>query len=293
MPLKTKNHHTKKYPHHYNKVYWPYLPLIVLVLTGLWLGHPLVNRAQRGVLAYSTDVTDNSLLIDSNQARKDNAKPVLVENSQLDQAANAKAQDMMTRDYWSHMTPDGKTPWTFVSAAGYHYQKAGENLAYGFGSSSEVIKGWLNSPAHKENLLDSNYRDVGFGIANSPNYQGNGPETIVVAIYGQPGNMLASTGSVVHGNQAFNSDNPLAREANLTITKAQAITGGRAPWITLAVGIAGGIGIAFILGKNSVLIHRKLRKGEKFMLKHPVTDITVVVFVALCALLTQSVGLIR
>jgi hypothetical protein len=293
MPLKTKNHQSKKYPQHYSKVYWPYLPLVILVLTGLWLGHPFVNRAQRDVLAYSTDVTSHALLIDSNQARQSAHKAVLVESAQLDQAATAKAQDMVNRNYWSHLTPDGKTPWTFIDGAGYHYQKAGENLAYGFATSSDVVKGWLNSPAHKDNLLDGAYQNVGFGVVNSPNFQGNGPETIVVALYGQPGTKPTAAGALSSNNLAFNTANPIAHEANLTISKAQAITGGKTPWITFVVGIAGGIGLAFILIKNSVLIHRKLRRGEKFVLKHPVLDVTVIVFIALCALLSQSVGLIR
>lgn len=91
---------------------------------------------------------------------------------------------MATRDYWSHNTPDGASPWTFVVNAGYNYQTAGENLAYGFDSSDSTITAWMNSAEHRANILNSSYNDVGFGIANSANYQGTGPQTIVVAMYG-------------------------------------------------------------------------------------------------------------
>lgn len=90
---------------------------------------------------------------------------------------------MSVNDYWAHTAPDGTGPWYFFDRSGYAYIKAGENLAYGFASSQDTINGWLNSPSHKANML-GDYRDVGFGIVNSPNYQSKGEQTIVVAHYG-------------------------------------------------------------------------------------------------------------
>jgi hypothetical protein len=270
--------------------------LILLVLIGLWVGKPFVERSQRGVLAYTTDVTSADLLIDSNQARQSEGSQAVKLNSQLSQAAQAKANDMVSRNYWSHITPDGKTPWVFIDTAGYQYQKAGENLAFGFADTNDIIKGWMNSPAHKQNLLDASYSEVGFGIANSQNFQGNGPETIVVAMYGQPGEKPvfgASSTTPTPAVAAFNTSNPFLNEAGNSISKAQAITSGQTPWITFALGLLGGAGIAYIIVKNSVVLHRKLRKGEKFALQHPLLDITVIVFVVVCALLSQSVGFIR
>jgi len=290
MPLKT--HKTsKKHPQHYTKVYWPYIPLILIMGLGLWLGHPVVEKSQRGVLAYSTDVTASSLLADTNQARQRNGESRLGANPLLTSAAQAKAQDMANQNYWSHVTPEGNAPWKFIDAAGYSYQKAGENLAYGFSSSNEIINGWLNSPTHKANLLDNNYTEVGFGIVSSQNYQGKGPETIIVALYGAPSDaVLTSQTSDVAG---FNTLSAEATESNTSITKAQTLTGGKMPWITLAIGVAAGVALAFIIAKHSVQLHRKIRKGEKFILKHPIIDLTVIAFIALCAVLSQSVGLIR
>jgi hypothetical protein len=295
MPVKT--HKTaKKHPHHYAKVYWPYIPLVLFVIVGLWVGKPFVERSQRGVLAYTTDVTSADLLVDTNQARQDQGSQAVTINPQLSQAAQAKANDMVARNYWSHITPDGKTPWVFIDETGYQYKKAGENLAFGFVDTNDIITGWLNSPAHKQNLLDSAYSQVGFGVANSQNYQGNGPETVVVAFYGEPGEKAIfgnTTDSSRKAVAAFNTDNALANEANATISKAQTITKGQAPWITFALGVIGGAALVYIIVKNSVVLHRKLKKGEKFVLKHPLLDITVVVFVVMCGLLVQSVGSIR
>jgi hypothetical protein len=180
---RTGQHH--KSSKHYSKTYWPYLPLLVIVILGIafsswWSG------AQRNVLGYATDVSVTSLLDGTNAQRGSNGLGALALNGQLNAAAQAKANDMAARDYWSHNTPDGATPWTFIVRAGYGYQAAGENLAYGFGSSSDTISGWMNSAEHRANILNGNYADVGFGIANAANYQGTGPETIVVAMYGKP-----------------------------------------------------------------------------------------------------------
>lgn len=288
MPVKT--HKTaKKHPRHYAKVYWPYLPLVILLGLGIWLGLPGVERSQKGVLAYSTNVNASSLLIDSNRARTSNNQANLLINDQLMAAAQAKADDMVSRNYWSHVTPDNQTPWIFIDRAGYSYQKAGENLAYGFSESDDIVKGWLNSPTHKANLLDSNYQEVGFGIATSENYQGKGPETVIVALYGTP----SESAIVDSGVAGFNTSQNNLAEANQTITMAQTLTGGKAPWITFALGLAAGVALAVLVLKNSVLIHRTLRRGEKFVLKHPIIDLTVIAFVILCALLSQSVGLIR
>lgn len=193
--VSNKKRHGKHQNHtkDFLKVYWPYMPLLLIVSLGLMLGMFSRPLAQRGVLAYATSVSRDGLLSATNQQRAANGVGNLSLNSQLNQAAQAKADDMVARDYWSHNTPEGNPPWVFIDSAGYDYKKAGENLAYGFLTSSETVTGWMNSPSHRENMLLGDYTDVGFGYANSANYQGTGPETIVVAMYGQP--MVASASS--------------------------------------------------------------------------------------------------
>lgn len=187
----TPSHHLKrtgqhhKPSKHYSKTYWPYLPLLLITVLGIAFSSWWSN-AQRTVLGYATDMSVTALLDGTNAQRASNGLGALALNGQLNEAAQAKANDMAARDYWSHNTPDGATPWTFIIRAGYNYQAAGENLAYGFGTSSSTIAGWMNSPEHRANILNGNYADVGFGVANAANYQGTGPETIVVAMYGKP-----------------------------------------------------------------------------------------------------------
>lgn len=178
-----RKHFTKTHA----KVYWPYLPLLILLIGGLFLNvwQPL-QSSKPATLAYATEMSRANLLSSTNQRRADNGKAGLTLNSKLNASAQAKADDMVARDYWSHNTPDGQEPWVFIDAQGYNYKKAGENLAYGFSTSNDTVTGWMNSPSHKENMLDGAYTEVGFGFANSPNFVGTGNETIVVAHYGSP-----------------------------------------------------------------------------------------------------------
>lgn len=181
-------HHRKG--HNYKSAYWPYLPIIAIITIGVvlnsWLG-----AVHRSVLGYATDMSASSLLAGTNQQRAANGLGALAINATLNQAAQAKANDMVVNDYWAHTSPTGVTPWYWFSNVGYSYQTAGENLAYGFTSSSDTITGWMNSPGHKANILNGSFQEVGFGIVNAPNYQGNGPQTIVVALYAQPAIQVA------------------------------------------------------------------------------------------------------
>lgn len=178
-----KRHITKTHA----KVYWPYLPLIAILLGGLFLNvwQPLQSN-KPATLAYSTEMSRSGLLSSTNSRRASDGKSGLAQNSQLNAAAQAKANDMVGRDYWSHNTPDGNPPWIFIDAQGYNYTKAGENLAYGFSTSDATVTGWMNSPSHKANMLDGTFTEVGFGFANSPNFVGTGNATVVVAMYAKP-----------------------------------------------------------------------------------------------------------
>ncbi len=179
---RTAQHHRKG--QRYAQAYWPYLPIVAIMLFGMIFNSWYSTR--QGVLGYAVDMSISGLLQGTNNERVAQGLGSLALNASLNQAAQNKAQDMAARDYWSHNTPDGQAPWTFIVATGYSYQTAGENLAYGFATSTETITGWMNSPGHRANILNGTYQEVGFGIANTPNYQSSGPQTVVVAMYAQP-----------------------------------------------------------------------------------------------------------
>jgi len=99
-----------------------------------------------------------------NQRRQAQGLSALVLNDRLSNAAYSKANDMFSKNYWAHNSPDGLTPWVFIKGSGYSYLYAGENLARGFSTSPEVVNAWMASPSHRDNILSQNYRDIGFAI---------------------------------------------------------------------------------------------------------------------------------
>ncbi len=145
----------------------------------------LASAHEFRVLGYATNVGSGDLLSLTNANRANSGLKALTLNSTLSQAAQNKANHMIANNYWSHVAPDGTTPWYFFDQAGYSYSRAGENLAYGFTTSSGVVTGWMNSPSHAANILDSSFTEVGFGYANGAAFQG-GENTVVVALYAQP-----------------------------------------------------------------------------------------------------------
>lgn len=206
MRVNNKNTHVHRKRHgvhqkrtrHFLKVYTPYLPLSLFVaLSFIFSSIPIANKPKvstndKSVLAYATEISISGLLSSTNQERTNVGAATLAVNSKLNSAAQAKVNDMINKNYWSHNTPDGQEPWVFITNAGYSYSRAGENLAYGYSTSAKTVAGWMNSPAHRDNLLNTYYQEVGFGIANGANYVGDpkegppGPQTVVVAMYATP-----------------------------------------------------------------------------------------------------------
>ncbi|WP_117000155.1 fibronectin type III domain-containing protein [Desertimonas flava] len=109
-------------------------------------------------------------------------------NAALNQAAQIRAQEMVANGYFAHRRPNGTSPSTVLAQVGYGWNAWGENL---FMSSydpapSSVVGAWMNSSGHRANMLSSTFTQVGFGSATTPNFAGQGPRTIVVAIYARP-----------------------------------------------------------------------------------------------------------
>src|ERR1051326_548182 len=93
--------------------------------------------------AYSSAITNENIIALTNQSREQYGLKDLTFNSILSKAAQTKADDMLARGYFSHNTPDGRTPWSFMVAAGYNYLEAGENLAVNFTEAENVETAWM------------------------------------------------------------------------------------------------------------------------------------------------------
>jgi len=136
------------------------------------------------ILGYATNISSYELLKETNARREQNGLLPLVLNSKLSLASQKKATNMFFEGYWAHISPKGETPWNFIIKEGYDYQYAGENLARDFDYSKSVVDAWMNSPSHKENILNPNYKEIGFAVMDGSL---NGEKTtLVVQMFGTP-----------------------------------------------------------------------------------------------------------
>lgn len=91
-------------------------------------------------------------------------------DTRLRTAARLHSADMRDRNYFDHNSQDGRSPWDRIKAAGYTTPGA-ENIAKGYPTAAAVIQGWMNSPGHRENILNCKLKAVGIGVA----YGSGGP----------------------------------------------------------------------------------------------------------------------
>lgn len=119
-----------------------------------------------GVLGYSSEITIQKVLDQTNQERQKLGLPLLKYNSLLSKSAQLKAQDMFKNDYWAHTSPAGVDPWQFFKEAGYQYSIAGENLARDFYDTETLIKAWMNSPTHRDNISKDKYQEIGIAVVD-------------------------------------------------------------------------------------------------------------------------------
>jgi hypothetical protein len=116
------------------------------------------------ILGYAANISPDEVIRLTNEKRAQNGLAPVSLNSTLSQAAQAKAADMLNKDYWAHVAPDGTQPWKFFIDFGYRYRYAGENLARDFTNPASAVDAWMASPSHKENMLNPKYKEIGVAV---------------------------------------------------------------------------------------------------------------------------------
>lgn len=81
-------------------------------------------------------------------------------NSALLRAASGHSTDMATHNFFSHVGSNGSTLTTRITAAGYSFSAAGENIAAGQPTVEAVMRSWINSPGHCQNMMNPVYQDI-------------------------------------------------------------------------------------------------------------------------------------
>lgn len=122
----------------------------------------------------------SKIITETNLQRQQNGNfPALKENTKLDAAASAKANDMFLKQYFEHISPSGVGPGVLAQSYGYDYIVEGENLILGnFSSEKEVVQDWMNSPGHRANILNNRYTEIGAAVIKGT-YKG---ETVWIGV---------------------------------------------------------------------------------------------------------------
>ena len=110
------------------------------------------------ILGFASQIDINEVVKLTNEKRAQQGLSPLEINQSLASAAKSKGDDMLAKDYWAHIAPDGTEPWKFFRDVGYTYRYAGENLARDFSNANSAVDAWMASPTHRENMLSPRYK---------------------------------------------------------------------------------------------------------------------------------------
>lgn len=104
-----------------------------------------------------------------NEQRTKNGLSALKIDSEVQNVARIKAQDMVNNNYFSHTSPTYGSPFDMLNSFKVSYKTAGENIA-GNSSNSAAVTAWMNSSGHKANILNSSFNYTGIGVVNGSKY---------------------------------------------------------------------------------------------------------------------------
>ena len=175
--------------------------------------------------AFASEINSGIVVKLTNDARLANGEIALQQNDQLTKAAEEKAQDMINNNYFAHVSPAGKTPWFWIDKNGYDYRYAGENLAINFTNVEDQEQAWMNSPSHRENILNQKYQEIGVAVK-----QGviNGHSSVIsVQVFGTNMSAVATIPSGENNQAVAGAENskPLVSLAGNDFAKAGAVEG--------------------------------------------------------------------
>ncbi len=156
----------------------------------------------------------------TNTHRAENGLSPLTVNSKLNQSALIKANDMFARQYFEHDSPDGVGVDGLAKEVGYAYIVIGENLALGnFENDQELVQGWMDSPGHRANILNTKYQEIGVAVVRGT-YQGKST-WMAVQHFGMPTTACPAPSSILNNQITANNNTLNQLSAQLTTLKAQ------------------------------------------------------------------------
>jgi uncharacterized protein YkwD len=140
-----------------------YLPVIFLLLpfiTGL--GGSKNGKETK----FEPNEMENKVLEMTNLERKKKDLPPLKFHSVLAKVARDHSANMAKQEKLEHVLDD-KTPKDRIQASHYPYRFIGENIAMGDIEFNQIMKAWMESEKHRDNILSPNYDEIGIGAVKT------------------------------------------------------------------------------------------------------------------------------
>ncbi len=243
--------HNNQHPHLTRA---PFLIAVLVFLLGFSVVNNLYFSTTPKVLGFATNVYVKEIIDLTNQERQNAGLGSLSENQLLDKIAEEKGKDMFAKNYWAHAAPDGTMPWYFFHKNDYQYLYAGENLARDFYTSSAVVKAWMNSPSHKDNLLGDNYTEIGVAVLNG---QFDGKDTtLIVQMFGTPSTVTISDTEQTPRTAGFYS--PLGGEKEMKLLPLDTMNLSQKVYLGISL-----ILLAIFVFDSIILVRNRVRHHER------------------------------
>ncbi|TWT09179.1 hypothetical protein FQV28_05970 [Planomicrobium sp. CPCC 101079] len=127
------------------------------------------DSAKAAAAAYALSAYEKEIVTLVNKERTKAGLKALAVDTNLSKVSRLKSDDMKKRKQMSHTGTYG-SPFDMMKKFGIKYRSAGENIARGYKTPKEVMKGWMNSQGHRANILNKKYTHIGVGYTASGNY---------------------------------------------------------------------------------------------------------------------------
>lgn len=248
----------KRMPHKSNKRTIVRNSALALALLLLFAGAAASFQSTASIYRDSVAAVLASVLVDlTNQGRAEQGASALRVEPMLVAAAQRKADHMAQGEYFAHTSPDGKTPWYWLTEAGYRFSYAGENLAVNFSESENVVRAWMNSPSHRANILNPNFTEI--GIATSSGMYKGKPAVYVVQMFGKPSLLSIRSSKVrtIESTELRSSTRQLAGVGNAVSTEELSIVG--ATDMRVIYGLLAAV-LLLVIGCGVFIVRRRTQK---------------------------------
>lgn len=155
--------------------------ILLMTIGFLTKGVVLAGQIPRQQTIGSSQMSEAIIKLTNIYRQEAGLKPLLI-NPRLTQAAINKANDIITNQYFSHTSPEGKRFSDWIKEVNYSYFYSGENLAIDFTSAEDAFSAWLQSDKHRQNIERSEFQEI--GVASISGKFNGQQTTVIVQLFG-------------------------------------------------------------------------------------------------------------